>query len=55
MARDIEKEKDELIEFMESNIPKDTLEMIRLVDEVALSETQAPIITISAQGTVDGE
>jgi len=55
MVRNIEKEKIELVKFMESNILDETLKMIKLADEIDLSETPLPIVTVSAQGTGDAE
>ena len=55
MVRNIEKDKIELVKFMESNIPDEMLKMIKLADEIDLSETSLPIVTVSAQGTADAE
>jgi len=51
----IEQEKEELLQLMKSNISKETMEIIELVEQFTPKQIQGPEIIVSTLGTDDAE
>ncbi len=51
----IEQEKEELVQLMKSNVPKEIMDIIELAQQFVPAQTQGPEIIVSTLGTSDAK